>query len=142
MLRLGVYKTSAVRLPMAQLQLLFARVVKGESTKRDQGLVNLIFTDDKKMRALNHTHRHKDKPTDVLSFNVDPPESRDAVFGEIYISTQTAARQAADYGGTLAEEYLRLTCHGLLHLFGYDHQKPGETRVMKSRESRYLGSAH
>ncbi len=140
MLRLAVFKTTPVRVPISRLRNLFSRVVKSEAHKTDEGVVNLIFTSDRRMRELNHAHRHKDKPTDVLSFNVDRPESRDAVFGEIYISTQTAARQAADYHGTLAEEYLRLTCHGLLHLFGYDHQRPSESRVMKSLESRYLGA--
>lgn len=140
MLRLAVHKTTPVRLPISRLRHLFLRIVKSEANKRDEGVINLIFTSDRRMRELNNAHRHKDKPTDVLSFNVDPPESREAIFGEIYISTQTAARQAADYGGTLTGEYLRLTCHGLLHLLGYDHQKPGDTRVMKSRESRYLGA--
>ena len=42
------------------------------------------------------------------------------------------------YGGTLAEENLRLVCHGLLHLMGYDHQKAEESLEMKQLEDHYL----
>ena len=139
MLNLKIFKTTKDRLPVSKLKALFARVTVGETRPNWRGQVNVVFTDDRSIRKLNKTHRRKDKPTDVLSFPVDPPESPSTVFGEIYISVPTATRQAADYGGTLTEEFLRLFCHGLLHLFGYDHMKPSEARSMQNRERKYLG---
>ena len=62
----------------------------------------------------------------------------DGVFGEIYISAETARRQAAEYETSLGDEYLRLVCHGLLHLFGFDHMKKSDEKEMKAREEQYL----
>jgi probable rRNA maturation factor len=90
------------------------------------------------MSQLNKQYRGKNKSTDVLSFCIDDG-SRDRQFlGEIYVSVPTARRQAAAYGATLTEENLRLVCHGLLHLMGYDHQEPADARRMKLLEDRYL----
>jgi rRNA maturation RNase YbeY len=139
MLNLKIFKTTNDRLPASKLKALFVGVTEGETKPNWRGRVNVVFTDDRSICKLNKTHRGKDKPTDVLSFPVDPPDSPSAVFGEIYISVPTATRQAAVYGGTLTEEFLRLFCHGLLHLFGYDHMNPSEAKAMQARERKYLG---
>lgn len=137
--RINLFNESDARLPVTKLRALCRRVCAGEARKSFRAQINLIFTDDETIRKLNKLHRRKDKATDVLSFTLDPPNSKDGVFGEIYISVPTAARQAAAYGGTITEEYLRLVCHGMLHLFGYDHQNQKGERVMKYREELYLG---
>jgi len=76
--------------------------------------------------------------TDVLSFNIDLPEDTGNIFGEIYISVPTATRQAKRAGHSVLREYLRLSCHGLLHLFGYDHEKQSDAAVMLKRENHFL----
>lgn len=141
MLGCKIFKTTKGRLPVSKLKALFVRVASGEAGPDWQGQVNVVFTDDRSIRKLNKTHRGKDKPTDVLSFSLDPPESPLSVYGEIYISVPTATRQAADYDGSLTDEFLRLLCHGLLHLFGYDHIKPSLAKKMQSRERKYLGES-
>ncbi len=138
MIRLSIFREAKTRLPLKKINGLFTVIVEKESSKGWQGLVNLVFTDDRVIQRLNRVHRKKDKPTDVLSFSVDSPDSSDAVFGEIYISCTTAKRQASAYGGTLAEEYLRLVCHGLLHLFGYDHMKKPDAAIMQAKEQTYF----
>lgn len=137
--RINLYNESGYRVPVAKLRALCSGVCAGEAKSGFRGQINLIFTDDAAIRRLNKLHRRKDKATDVLSFTIDPPETRESIFGEVYVSAPTAARQAKAYGGTLTEEYLRLACHGLLHLFGYDHQNKQEERIMKAREEKYLG---
>jgi probable rRNA maturation factor len=127
-----------VRLPRAKLNLLFKAVVNEEIDDSGDSTVNLVFTNDDHLRQLNSRHRSKNRPTDVLSFNIDDPDTPGGIFGEIYISVDTANRQAEAYGGTPAAEYLRLTCHGLLHLCGYDHQDSAHAAHMKSLEDRYL----
>ena len=44
-----------------------------------------------------------------------------APVGDVYLGAEQAARQAVEYGVSLAEELVRLTVHGTLHVFGYDH---------------------
>ncbi len=137
-MKLNLYKQVEVRLPRARLLRLFDTVYRRESPASRHGHVNLVFTTDARLRQLNRQYRGKDKPTDVLSFNIDEPKSAESVFGEIYISVPIARKQAAGYGAPLSEELLRLACHGFLHLLGYDHHKSADERVMKNREDRYL----
>lgn len=139
MLRLCVFRDAKTRLPLKKINAIFKQAVQEETKPDWRGSVNLVFTNDRLIRKLNRVHRKKDKATDVLSFSVDPPVSSEAVFGEIYISCTTAKRQAKALGVDLVDEYVRLFCHGLLHLFGYDHIKSEDARVMRRREDRLLG---
>ena len=137
-MQLNLYKQATTRVPVKAMRQLFAEVVRREASPRWQAQINLVFTTDKRIRTLNHEYRDKNKTTDVLSFNLDRPEQPDAVFGEVYISVQTAARQARALKHSLAHEYLRLACHGFMHLFGYDHHEDREAERMEAREQRYL----
>lgn len=137
-MRLQVFREAKTRLPGKKIRELFELVTAAEGKPEFQAEINIVFTSDRRIRQLNRTWRKKDKPTDVLSFNVDGPESAQAVFGEIYISVPTAKRQAETAGQTLVDELLWLVCHGLLHLFGYDHRKADDAAEMKRRERQYL----
>lgn len=137
-MRLCVYKETAVRAPVSGLKRLFESIVDDEAEPDWSSRVNLVFTGDKRVRELNRQFRAKDATTDVLSFTLDGPEETDGTFGEIYISVPFAKRQAEGYGGTLREELLRLFCHGMLHLFGYDHHQAADARRMEGRQEHYL----
>ncbi|MFZ1685744.1 MAG: rRNA maturation RNase YbeY [Candidatus Zixiibacteriota bacterium] len=139
-MRLNIYKQVPTIVPRKSIESLFALVCRGETKSRIGGQINLVFTGDRAIRKLNAEFRGKDKATDVLSFNVESTGEPESVFGELYISAPTAARQAREYGGTLQEEYLRLVCHGLLHVFGYDHIRKSDAVKMESREEKYLSS--
>lgn len=99
--------------------------------------LSVVLTGDAGIRELNRDWRGRDCPTDVLSFPL-----REGRFGElaqslgdVVISLETARRQAAAYGGTLAGEVDRLLVHGILHLAGYDHEgSPREARRMQRKE--------
>ncbi len=127
------FSTQKGRLPRQDALALADYVLRREKRKLP---VNIIITDDPALRSLNKTYRGLARPTDVLSF---PADSDLGILGEIYISVDTARRQAADYGATLREEILRLVCHGVLHLCGYDHHRPADEKVMRAREKKYLG---
>ena len=134
---LSIFKEIPVRVPAKRLRLLFDMVSSSEAP-RQTGEINLVFTTDAGMRRLNKQYRGLDKTTDVLSFNLDEPSDDSGTFGEIYISVPTADRQAKEYGHGRYEEHLRLACHGFLHLFGYDHEEPGQEKAMQKREKYFL----
>lgn len=97
--------------------------------------ISLLFTDDAGIRALNCDYRGKDSATDVLSFPLlaaeePPPESGTALLGDIVISRERAAEQAAAYGHSETRETVFLFVHGMLHLLGYDHEL-GEREEME-----------
>lgn len=120
------------RLPKREAVALADYILKREKQKLP---VNIIITDDAALRTLNKTYRSLSRSTDVLSF---PADSDLGILGEVYISADTARRQAREYGATLREEILRLVSHGVLHLCGYDHKKASDERLMKAREDTYL----
>jgi probable rRNA maturation factor len=98
------------------------------------GDVSVLLTTDSRIRRLNREFRHKDKPTDVLSFPAPPPlDGQPPMAGDLAISVPTAARQAKDAGHNLFIELEVLLLHGVLHLAGYDHES--DTGQMARRES-------
>jgi probable rRNA maturation factor len=92
-----------------------ARVAVGLS-----GEVDVLLTSDAAMKRLNKSFRGKNKATDVLSFPA--PDEVEGVAGDLAISLETAARQAAEHGHSLRDEVRILLLHGLLHLDGEDHE--------------------
>jgi rRNA maturation RNase YbeY len=116
--------------------------------------VSLTLVRDAEMRELNREHRARDAPTDVLSFPLFEPDAFDRrertaprtavagerMLGDIVVSVDTAARQAAAYDATIEREIERLLIHGVLHLCGHDHLEAEERAVME-REERRLADA-
>ncbi len=85
-------------------------------------ILDIYITDDNEIKELNKHYRQKDKPTDVLSFNINEFIGDVYYLGEVVISYETAQRQALEYGVSLEEELTRLLVHGIVHLMGYDHE--------------------
>jgi probable rRNA maturation factor len=101
--------------------------------------VSLALISDADMRRLNRKYRRIDLPTDVLSFTQDfhLPSGR-RLLGDILIAAPTARRQAREAGHPLEDEASMLAVHGLLHLLGHDHERPGEARMMFGLQERLL----
>ncbi len=97
------------------------------------GEVSIAFVSNQQIKELNSKYRDKDQTTDVLSFPID-----DEMLGDIIISAKRAAEQALEYGHSLKRELAYLTVHGMLHLFGYDHQSEEEKKEMRQKEERVL----
>lgn len=99
------------------------------------GVLNVVFVNDTYIHALNKRYRKKDAPTDVLSFTYN----QDGLIGEIYISVETAKKQAGDFGHSLADELSKLFVHGFLHIHGHDHENDADYRRMHAVECAVLG---
>ena len=83
----------------------------------------IAFVSDSKMRRLNGDFRGQKATTDVLSFPFEADEFSVADnIGDIVISVEQAARQAAENNLSLETEISQLILHGILHLCGYDHE--------------------
>jgi probable rRNA maturation factor len=63
---------------------------------------------------------------------------RPAIHGEIFICVDDALQQAKVFGTSWQAEVIRYTVHGVLHLLGYDDQKPHLRREMKREENRLV----
>jgi probable rRNA maturation factor len=62
--------------------------------------------------------------------------------GELVISTETARREAENFGWSAREETVLYLIHGLLHLVGYDDLSSTEQAVMRARERAMLALFH
>ena len=111
---------------------------------RSHSSATLLFTGDDEILALNCQYRRLDRATDVLSFHIQELDGEtdpagDGVFlGDIVISIETARRRAGR--ARLDDELERIAVHGLCHLFGHDHHRPGQARRMHALEKRLLAA--
>jgi len=100
------------------------------------GEVNVRVTSNRELQKLNRRFRRKDKPTDVLSF----PSAVPGLAGDIAISVEIAAANAADLDHSTDTEVKILILHGLLHLAGYDHETDdGNMQAWETELRRQLG---
>ena len=106
--------------------------------------LSILITGDMKMRRLNRQWRGIDRTTDVLSFAMlegDAPariKGAPLVLGDIVISAPKALAQALEAGHSLEEELLFLLVHGILHIFGYDHEMGGREKQRMERKQKEL----
>jgi probable rRNA maturation factor len=94
--------------------------------------LSVTFVDDAEMEELHIKWMDEPGTTDVLSFPMDMPESKDeaVTLGDIVIDPIVAAEQAATAGHSTEHEIFILASHGLLHILGYDHADKDEEKVM------------
>lgn len=116
-----------------------------EGAAEGEARVSVAFVDDATIRRLNRTYRGTDAPTDVLAFSLADGDAGEPApggepLGEVVISLETAARQGAEAGHSLAAEVAFLAVHGTLHLLGHDHHDPEATRAMRAREAEIIAA--
>jgi probable rRNA maturation factor len=107
---------------------------------RRAGELGIVLTGDAEIRQLNHRWRGLDRATDVLSFGYDE-SGGPRVHGDLVISMDRVAAQAARFRVSRGRELARLVLHGALHLAGLDHGTAPERRHMRAREERLLRDA-
>jgi len=102
--------------------------------------LTVIFCSDRRIRELKRQHWGEDAVTDVLSFPTFEPGDPFVPphLGDIWISLDTAARQAEEANHSLADEVLTLAAHALWHLLGHDHEDEKSWRGFKRLQARIL----
>ena len=119
--------------------------------------LGLVIVDQEEVQRLNSMYLGRDRPTDVLAFSmlpemepgeeeteddlppfVEPPDEVPHL-GEVIVSYPQAVIQAAERHHSVKKEMAILIIHGILHLLGYDHDKPAPEQQMRAREGEILG---
>jgi probable rRNA maturation factor len=98
---------------------------------------SVTLTDDDRMRKLNRIWRGADKPTNVLAFP-SPNTGGARLLGDVVIAFETLMREAVERRIPPRDHLAHLVVHGLLHLLGYDHERPGEAETMEGQERAIL----
>jgi probable rRNA maturation factor len=103
--------------------------------------MTIRIVDLEEMTELNSTYRHKNKPTNVLSFRFDMPEDitlDTPLIGDIIICAAVVEQEAALQQKPLDAHWAHMVVHGTLHLLGFDHEIENDAVIMESHETVIL----
>ena len=105
--------------------------------------LSIYFTNNYGIRKLNNKYRKKNKSTNVLSFTQNQKirlsNNKDIVIlGDIVISLEKVNVEAKALKKDFKDHLKHMCIHGLLHLFGYDHIKLNDARIMENKEDLIL----
>ena len=129
----------AVRLELPALQI-FARCalgaclqLPGKNASKLAGLdeVSVVLVSDRRMAELHRRFFQLRGPTDVITFQ----------HGEIFVSVETARKQARRFGNSLEHEIRLYIVHGLLHLHGFDDKDPADAAEMERMQEKLVAAA-
>ncbi|MBV6272997.1 rRNA maturation RNase YbeY [Alcaligenaceae bacterium CGII-47] len=142
------YGTEAAQLPRWRLRRWVERALVHAFAARErthlpthgqQVSLTLRLVDEAEGRALNHTYRGRDAPTNVLTFEYGAdPEG--CIHGDIILCLPILVHEAKAQHKPLLHHAAHLVSHGVLHALGYDHIDPNEASVMESLETAILAS--
>lgn len=97
--------------------------------------LTIRITDQEESQYLNNLYRHKDKPTNVLSFPFESPiEMETPLLGDLVICKQIVEAEAQEQNKTLQSHWAHMIVHGCLHLLGYDHIDDEDAQEMEDLE--------
>ena len=109
-----------------------------EEGEKEEGEITVCFTNDALIRKLNARYLRKNKPTDVLAFDITNPKDKGQLSADIVISSDTAIRNARVFKTTPFYELSLYSIHGLLHLLGYNDHSRKDKKIMRGKELKYV----
>ncbi|WP_392566919.1 rRNA maturation RNase YbeY [Utexia brackfieldae] len=102
---------------------------------QNEAELTIRIVDEQESQSLNNTYRHKDKPTNVLSFPFESPvEIEVPLLGDLIICKTVVEAEALAQNKSLESHWAHMVVHGCLHLLGYDHISDEEAEEMESLE--------
>ena len=104
--------------------------------------LSILLVDDTAIAQLNRQYLSRPGPTNVIAFAMREGEFADVspqLLGDVVISVDTAEREGNESGIALEDRLNELLVHGILHLFGYDHEKnTADARVMAEKSTALM----
>ncbi len=106
------------------------------------GELSLLVVDDPQIAKLNRKYFKRHGPTNVIAFPMRQGEFSNLtpqLLGDVVISVETAASEAKKSGISMPERFTQLLVHGILHLFGYDHEESKQqARKMEEKSNELI----
>jgi len=112
--------------------------------------LGILLATDEEIHELNKKFRHKDKPTDILSFpffphlkagqRIEVASEDEKNLGDIVIAPNYVYTTLDQWDTSFDERMRVLLVHGICHLLGYDHIKDEDYEVMKKQEEFLLNA--
>lgn len=109
---------------------------------------DILFTDSQKTHQINKEYRHKDYPADIITFAVFADSSVNERFvldleinlGEIIIGLDKIIEESEKKDVSKETELVFMISHGIMHLFGFDHQTQEEFDFVVAHQKQALES--
>lgn len=107
--------------------------------RREEAQLTVRIVGNEEGTALNETYRHKQGPTNVLSFAVEDADLLPLpLLGDIVICAPVVEREAHEQRKEAPAHWAHMVVHGVLHLLGYDHMEEHEAQAMETLETDIL----
>ena len=106
-----------------------------------EGELSVLIVDDRRIEVMNSKYFGRKGPTNVISFSMREGEFSNIspdLLGDVVISAETAKREADSIGISMNERLIQLLVHGILHIFGYDHEKSDHEALIMEKKSNEL----
>jgi probable rRNA maturation factor len=106
-----------------------------------EGELSILIVDDAEIARINKTYLGRSGPTNVIAFPMTEGQFGDInpnLLGDVVISLDTAAREARDDCVSLESRFDQLLIHGILHLFGFDHEQTSEEDKRMAEKAQEL----
>ncbi|HCM90158.1 MULTISPECIES: rRNA maturation RNase YbeY [Vagococcus] len=115
----------------------------------DDTEMSVTFVTNEEIHTINRQYRDKNAPTDVISFALED-EGIDELsvdfsefgiprnLGDIIVSVEKVAEQAAEFNHSFERELGFLVVHGFLHLNGFDHMTELDEKEMFGLQRKIL----
>ncbi len=100
--------------------------------------VLIRIVDKAESQQLNHQYRHKNAPTNVLSFPDTLPFEINPFIGDLIICAPIITEQAIAQNKPIEAHWAHMVIHGMLHLHGYDHINAEDATIMEQIEINLL----
>ena len=106
------------------------------------GELSILIVDDSQIEVLNKKYLNRNGATNVIAFPMRSnqfPTIAPQMIGDVVISIETVAKEGKHSGISMEDRFIQLLVHGILHLFGYDHEKTEqEAEIMEQKSDEIL----
>jgi probable rRNA maturation factor len=105
------------------------------------GELSILLLDDPQIAVLNKNYLQREGPTNVIAFPMREgafTEINPELLGDVVISLETAEKEGLEAGVSMMDRLDELMIHGILHLFGYDHEMSETEAARMEAKSREL----
>lgn len=111
---------------------IFLKKIAKKVLQRKKLELSIVLVKPTVIKELNKKYRKRNRPTDVLSFLY-------GTSGEIVICPEEVKKNAKEFNSDFKKELAKVLIHGILHLFGFDHEiSEKNARTMEKKQNYYL----
>jgi probable rRNA maturation factor len=128
----------AIEVPSLALFQRWVNIALASVTEKEFELT-IRVVDTEESQQLNRQYRHKDKPTNVLSFPFEVPDGIELnLLGDLVVCVQVVEQEAKEQNKKRFDHWAHMIIHGCLHLLGYDHINDIDAEEMEALEIKIL----